>query len=235
MFRLGIIHKTQESDMRRFIGGMAVVALLLGVMGNYANAQIAGNPVYGVTPGTGVTINGDFGRGLNDESGKTNFFGGRVIVGTPAASFWAGGGVVKNGTSEVSFGGGASVHLLKGPAVPVSVSAQAGVGMMKVGDMTILNGTLGPVFTFDVPSPTLTVQPWVSPRLHLRRMSGGLLLEAQSDLGFGGSGGINVTLPTGLGFHAAVDFMTIGDPSVKPLMVGAGVHYTVAVPSLGVM
>lgn len=223
--------------MNRFIGGIAVVAMFASMMASSANAQIHGNPVYGITPGVGVTINGDFGRGVNDDAYKTNYFGGRVIVGTPAASFWAGGGILKNGDSEVSFGGGAAVHVLKGPAVPVSVSIQAGVGVISEEFLdetyTTMNIPVGPVFTFDVPSPAADVSPWVSPRVHIMRTSGGG--ESDSEIGFGASGGINVTLPTGLGFHAALDIMTIGDPSMKPFYAGGGVHYTIAVPSLGVI
>jgi hypothetical protein len=64
--------------MKRFVGGIAVLALALGLTASVASAQMHGLPVYGAVGGVGVTIMGDYGRGLNDESGKTNYFGGRI-------------------------------------------------------------------------------------------------------------------------------------------------------------
>jgi hypothetical protein len=57
--------------------------------------------------------------------------------------------------------------------------------------------------------------------------------ESDSEVGFGASGGLNINLPVGLGFHAALDMLTIGDPSISPLTAGVGIHYKIAVPSLG--
>jgi hypothetical protein len=59
--------------------------------------------------------------------------------------------------------------------------------------------------------------------------------------GFGASGGINVNLPMGLGFHAAVDLASLPEvsegslimPDLTPMIGGIGIHYKIAVPSLG--
>jgi hypothetical protein len=69
------------------------------------------------------------------------------------------------------------------------------------------------------------------PRVQLVRASFGGLSD--SEFGFGASGGINVTLPMGVGAHVAIDWLTIGDPSVSPLHAAAGLHYKINVPSLG--
>ncbi len=218
--------------MKRFVAGFALLALAVALNARPAEAQLAGDVVWGVPGGVGVTVAGNFSRGLNDESGKTNFFGGRAVLGLPMFSVWAGGGAVQNGDTEVTFGGGAAVSVIKGPMLPVGVSLQAGLGYFSVAGFTTLTVPAGPVVTINVPSPAVDVTPWVHPRVHIQRVSNG---TSDTDFGFGASAGVNVTLPMGFGGQVAVDWMTIGDPSVKPLMVGIGAHYKISVPSLGVM
>ena len=63
------------------------MALASGLLANPAIAQLAGTPVYAVTPMVGITLSADYGRGLvTDESAKTDFFGGRLILGFPAVA-----------------------------------------------------------------------------------------------------------------------------------------------------
>ena len=226
--------------MKRTLGRVASAALTLSLAAAPAAAQMVGNPVY-FSPkgGIGFTISGDYGRGLNDESGKSNYFGGRATLGLPMVSIMAGAGSVKPeaGESDITFGGAIAVNVLKvGPVTPVALSLQAGVGYQKIDvgaiSFTTLNVPIGVGITVDVPTPAVGVEPWVAPRINIVRVSA--LGASSTETGFGASGGLNITLPTGLGFHVAFDWMTIGDPSVKPLTVGAGIHYTISIPSLGV-
>lgn len=218
--------------MKRILGGIALAGLAVAVTANTAVAQLPGNATWGLPGGVGVTINGDFGRGLNDESGKTNWFGGRVVVGLPMVSIWGGAGVLRNGDSEITFGGGVAVNVIKAPMLPVAVALQGGVGYIDVAGNKTLNIPIGPVVSINVPSPAVDVKPWIMPRVHIQRVSNG---TSDTEFGFGASAGLNVTLPMGVGGHVALDWMTIGDPSVKPFLVGIGAHYTISVPSLGVM
>ena len=223
--------------MKRFIGGIAVVALALGLLADAASAQLTGNPVYAINPGVGVTLNADFGRGLNDDSGKDQVFAGRVVLGVPTVSFWVGGGLwdsrIEGADKEVTLAGGAAINLIKAPLLPVALTLQAGAGRVSCGtDCSTLTAILGPSLKINVPVPAIGVEPWIMPRVQLTRGSlGGV---SDTDFGIGASAGVNVKLPAGPGFHLAVDWSRSGDPSTEPIVAGIGVHYSIKVPSLGV-
>ncbi len=222
--------------MRRLFGVIAIVALAMGLVAELASAQLTGNPVYAINPQVGVTLNGDFGRGINDESGKTNYLGGRIVLGVPMLSFWVGGGLwdsrIAGAETEVTLGGGAALNLIKAPLLPVALSLQVGAGTMSCGtDCSTLTVVAGPALRINVPTPGVGIEPWVMPRVHVSRAT--VMGNSGTETGFGASGGININLPMGLGFHAVVDMLAIGDPSMTPVTAGAGLHYTIAVPSLG--
>jgi hypothetical protein len=233
--------------MKRFIGGIAVVALAMGLVAEAASAQLAGNPVYAINPGVGITLNGDFGKGINDESGKGTFMGGRVVLGVPMVSFWVGAGQYDWNSSdpavddkEIALGGGAAINLIKAPLLPVALSLQVGGATLGCGDdCSDLHVVAGPALRINVPTPGIGVEPWIMPRVHMSRMSFGG--ESVTQTGFGASGGVNISLPMGLGFHAVVDFAKIPAktsgllqvPKSSPMTAGFGLHYKIAVPSLG--
>jgi hypothetical protein len=233
--------------MKKLIGGIACIALALSLVAGPAAAQLHGNPTYAITSGTGFTILADYGRGLNDDSFKPNYFGGRVALGLPMVSFWAGAGSTKaddvldpGGQAEIAFAGGAAVNIVKGPLVPVFVALQANAGVLsEEGWGSTVYVPVGLVIAINIPAPTVDVKPWVMPRAELQRFSPDMG-DSQSELGFGFSAGLDVTLPNGLGFHIAGDWLTIDDPTgiatgkVKPGLVGGGIHYKIAIPSLGV-
>lgn len=229
--------------MKRFVGGIAVLALALGLTASVASAQMDGLPVYGAVGGVGVTIMGDYGRGLNDDSFKTNYFGGRIELGLPMVNIYAGAGSVKaadefvvgENSSDIAFGGGLAVKLLKGPDAPVGVGVQAGLGYESQDGVNFMRVPFGVLLAFNVPSTEVAVTPWILPRAEWERYSGEGF-ESQSEFGFGASGGLSIVLPMGLDFHAAIDWMTItwGDAdALTPLVVGVGASYHITVPSLG--
>ena len=229
--------------MKRFIGGIAVVALAMGLMAQTASAQLHGNPVYAINPGVGVTLNGDFGRGINDESGKGQFYGGRVVLGVPMVSFWVGGGLYDARTGadkEVTIGGGAAINLIKAPLLPVALTLQVGGATVGCGtDCSNLNLVAGPALKINIPTPGIGIEPWIMPRVHMTRLSFGG--ESISQTGFGASGGLNINLPMGLGLHVVVDFANFAEKTSgimtalesSPMTAGIGLHYKIAVPSLG--
>ena len=210
-------------------GRLSAMVAVLGLFASPALAQMLGNPVYfSPKQGVGLTIAGDYGRGLNDNSGKTNYFGGRATLGLPMFAITVGGGSASPevGDAVTTFGASAAVTVIKGPMVPVTLSLQAGVGSYEVGTVRVMNVPVGAALAFNVSSPGASVEPWVAPRLNITKPSGG---DAEMDLG--ASGGVNVGLPSGLGFHLAVDYVAVSGGS--PILVGAGVHYTIKIPSLG--
>lgn len=225
--------------MKRFVSGIAAVAFALGLTVSTAAAQPSQLPTYAAVGAVGVTIEGDFARGLNDESGKTNYFGGRIELGLPMFNVYAGAGSYKpsGGDSQITFGGAAAVKVVQGPAMPVGVAIQAGLGYESDEGFNFMRVPFGPVLSFNVPSPTVSVTPWIMPRGELWRFSGGG--ESQTEFGFGASGGLTIVLPVGVDFHAALDWMTIDlgegevSASISPLVVGVGASYHITVPSLG--
>jgi hypothetical protein len=232
----------EEECMTARIGRLSAVVGTLAVFASPALAQMLGNPVYFFqNEGTGLTLAADYGRGLNDASVKTNYFGGRATLGLPAFAITAGGGSEKpsGGSSATSFGGGVAVNVLKAPALPVTLALQAGAAYSSVSGDKTLRVPLGAALAFKPKTPGATVTPWIGPRVDIMRFtpSGG---TASTETHVGASAGLSVGLPTGLGFHVALDYTYVkgaggfSSSDLSPFYVGAGVHYAIKIPSLGV-
>jgi hypothetical protein len=230
--------------MIRSTGRIAAAVAVMGVLVDPASAQLAGNPVYAINPGVGVTLNADFGGGVNDESGQPNYFGGRVVLGIPMASAWVGGGLLDDRDpttdNEATLGGGVAFNIIKAPMLPVALSLQAGGATVGCGtDCSYLDLVAGPSIKVNVPTAGIGIEPWLMPRVHLRRLT--FLGVSVTQTGFGASGGVNVDLPMGFGIHAVVDFADFATErsgalslhGASPLTAGIGLHYKITVPSLG--
>jgi hypothetical protein len=203
----------------------SLAVLALGLVADVASAQLQGIPAYNYAPAAaGVTVSGMFGRGLNDASGKANSAGGMLTYG--AEMFWVGAGASYFDFSTakvISFGGNAGVTLPLGPSVPVKVAVVAGASYASKNSVKNMVIPAGVTLAIDVPSPNLTVVPWISPGVrHLRTDPG--TGTTFSTTKFGGSGGLSVGLPMGVGFDVAVDYTNISGAS--PFLVGVGLHYT---------
>ena len=103
-------------------------ALLLAVLAQPAAAQLNSMPVfYSPKGGTGFTLYGDFGKGMNDESGKNTSFAARAVLGVSALTFGAAVGTVNagfGGVDENSFQwmGMAAFRILGGGVLPAALS-----------------------------------------------------------------------------------------------------------------
>lgn len=230
---------------------LSAAVLALGLVAFPVAAQVPNNPVY-FSPkgGVGLTINGDLGVGANDAAkqfapGETPlFYGGRAVLGLPLITVGVGAGIYAPGgaaDNEVTFQGTVAYKLIP---MPVAVSIQAGAGYVKLGsglsEATIWNFPIGVGIALNVPSPALSVEPWIAPRVQFSRASIGSASSTETH--FGASAGVNLGLPMGLGFHAAVDYLAVSSDipgvsssDVSPLVVGVGVHYKISVPGLGMM
>ncbi len=215
-----------------------LVALVALIGATPSSAQLFNNPVY-VSPshGTGLSLNGEYARGF-DDSEDTNFIGGRAVIGLGPLTIQAGaGGVLFSGDldvldNEITYGGAVALNILDLPLVPVSVNVQGGVGILDsdlLGKQTTIPLSVG--VAINVPAPLLDIEPWAAPRLQIVRVSNG---SSSTEVGFGASAGINITLPTGLGFHAALDWASVDfdGVTVNPVSIGAGLHYRIAIPGL---
>ncbi len=220
--------------MIKIFGRIATVVAVLGLLAPPASAQHE-NAWWPALPGTGVMVGGDVGLALSDDAkigGETPLYvGGRVQVGLPMFGVWAAAGMAPLGVegvdSEITFAGGLGYHVLNAPMMPVTVSIQAAATYIQ--DLVTFGG--GPLLVINVPSTGVEVQPFIYPRVEYVKIS-----DVDGEIGFGGSGGLNVNLPMGVGFHAAIDFLSVGfgdSDRESQLRAAAGVHYNIQVPSLG--
>lgn len=228
--------------MRASCVRLSAMVSVLGLVATPAFAQMIGNPVYSnQSGGVGVTLDADYGRGLNNASGKTNYFGGRVTLGLPVVAITVGAGSAKpsGGASMTSFGGDVALAVVKGPMVPVKLALQAGAAYTSNYLGTGANGwhvPVGAVLTFNARSSGASVAPWVAPRLDYTNVSRGGVSGHATHVG--ASAGLNVSLPAGLGFHVALDYTYVkgagglSSSDLSPFVVGAGLHYAIKLPHL---
>jgi hypothetical protein len=216
--------------MKTALTCVALVALALGLGATPASAQLFNNPVYfSPSHGTGLSLNGEYARGFSDRK-DINFAGARGVLGLGPVSIMGGAGLAfEGGESEATFGGAVALNILDLPLVPVSVNVQGGIGTLSSEGITQLDIPIGVGVAFSVPAPILDVEPWIAPRLHIMRLSNGTSL---TETGYGVSAGLNVTLPTGFGFHVAADYVKVSGFDFDAFTVGAGFHYRIAIPGL---
>jgi len=196
------------------------------VVGLAIGAGAAQAQVWAVPKGVGVTVAGDFNANLS--TGTPTFIDGRIALGLPMVGFQATFTPNVMDAAENNVGVDAAVQLIP---MPVSVRVQAGA---RYGtDSKTLMVPAGVVIGLNVPSPMLSVDPFVFPQVRYTHFDGG-----GSNTDFGVTAGLNIGLPSGLGGHIAVDYdnatADIGEFK-DGLTVAVGVHYRISVPSLGMM
>ncbi len=204
--------------------GIAIALLAIGP--STVTAQITNQPVY-VWPkhGTGLSINFDYGRGLNTNSGELNAFGGRATLGLGPITVSAGASSVDLGpSSEISFGGNASFNVLSAPLLPVGVAIFAGFGTIDPGTGSIKSYPIGAAISVKPPTPAIGIELWAAPRVNI--VNDG----TDTETSFAVSGGANLDLPIGIGIHAALDYVSKDN---EELLLGAGLHYKFTIPGLG--
>jgi hypothetical protein len=189
-----------------------------------AHAQMWNFPDYMVPGMRGAPtswVSADFGRGLNEASGEENAFGAAYGRTGEAISFMIGAGIITGDfDDEFTFGAAVGGDFMEGDGVTLGV--QGGFGWVSPGPLTLIRIPVG----LTVRSETEMedggiVIPWVMPRLNFSRWSGGGDSDSELDLGI--SGGVTMTLSSGVGFHAALDYLLVeGD---DPLQFGLGIHY----------
>ncbi len=223
------------------VSRISSVVLALGLVASPAAAQLLNDPVY-INPnmGTGLSIAGDIGYGVNNASGKNTSFNGRVTLGLPMFQVTVGGGMYHQkavGTNPsvntANFMGQAAVKVLGStPMMPVNVTLFAGAGYASKSGVKTATVPAGVAIGLKLPSPGVSVEPWIAPRINYEHISFGGTIPSASETKFGISGGVNVDLPAGFGFQAAADYLARGS-GVSPFLISGGLHYTFSVPGLG--
>lgn len=244
--------------MKRFLGGIALIGLVLSLAGT-AQAQTQGMPVwYSPAFGSGVGLFADFGTGLNDDAKITDSapinLGGHILFGASVFKVWAGvwsfnpkDDLLKN---PITYGGNLGVTIYKGAGSPVVVDLMAGAGYTKLSAADAVPST-GELKTWNFPiglpiayGATLSgghmIEPWIAPMLQIfsdkAEGFGAGIDTSTTNLGFGVSGGINFYSSMGLGVYVNADWSSVkrfgSTESISPFRLGAGLAWRFSVPSL---
>lgn len=214
--------------LRSTLGLSAALILSLATTGA---AQNAGLPVINSGFGTGLTIAGDVGF-VGENAGGGTAFGATGMVGlgplgvSATISRWKPDGF----ESQTSIGGTANLKIFGGPLIPFAVTAQVGASRMKIEDVSIYHFPIGIGFSAKIPTTVIGVKPWVAPRIDIMRVSGLPGLDTETESNFGFSAGVDLNMLSGLGFHAAYDYVKVDGGSDS--IFGIGVHYSLNVPGL---
>ena len=206
---------------------IAVLVTMIAAVSTPAAAQWLGMPAWNNPKGgTGVTINGDVGV-PNTDAGKGTAFGARGTLGLANISFTAGVASWKPkgaSASTTSVGGVAQFRAIGGSLIPIALNIQLGAGTASA----ITSGpVLSPKFTnilagaglsVNVPTPGLSIEPYLSVSNRWHKPSGG---STESNIGWvlGANVGFGM-----LGLHVAYDSEKLnGGGSAGVLGIGAHV------------
>jgi hypothetical protein len=238
--------------MKRFTMFGAALTLGLALVAGPVVAQMNSIPVYhNPKGGSGLLLAADFGKGVNDESGKNTAFAFRTGFGVGPVTFGASVGTVNPevGTerqSEVQWMANMGLRLFGGGLMPVALSLQGGVGVVNIegsgaagGDAKIVNVPVGLGLGFNVPAPTFNFEPWIATRVQYTRNE--ISTFSANQVGWGISAGMNFSFLMGLGIHIAGDWETnplealttgVDIPKTTPFVLGIGLNYRISIPGL---
>lgn len=223
--------------MNRILAGTATLVLLIAGA-SPLSAQAFGLPVINSGLPTGIGFAADAGF-ANDAAGGGWAAGLTGKVGFSRLGVTATVTRVAPDVGDEFFSAGATanVKVFGGPLIPLSVTLQAGAGYSAPEfscvppgncDVNVWRFPAGVGFAFTIPNPAMAIKPWIAPRVDITRTS--LDGASETDTRFAASAGVELNFITGLGIHAAYDWINAdGD---KPGIFAAGLHYTFRVPGL---
>jgi hypothetical protein len=209
--------------------------IMVTALGNpgRAFAQLIGMPVWNSPKGgTGLTIAGDFGA-PDSLGGKGSAYAGRAVLGLSALTLSATVGVRKPegvGANVTQYGGTAALRLIGGSLIPLSVNLQGGGARFTQSGIRTTRGTIALGFAIDVPTPGVSVEPWIAPGLRVTHSGASGVITSQTNTQFGVALGLTISLGM-LGLHAAMDYEGLpGGGHTRTLGIGA--HLAIR-PSFG--
>jgi hypothetical protein len=185
--------------------------LLLGAQA--ARAQIVGLPFYPTPTGLGVMVSADYAN--PDGPGTVVALRGGAGFG-PLGATAVVGQFRMSGGNENTFGATAAMKVFGGGLVPVTISAQAGFGTMKMGTTTVTTMPVGVAVRASV--PLFPLKPFA--------VGYYMLGNDQVTKEFRATIGADFNLLLGLGAHAAYDW----GKDAKSWAVGAHFNFRLPVP-----
>lgn len=211
--------------MKRMLTIMAAAAFAVSPLA----AQSLGMPNWSNPKGgTGVTISGDLAM-PNADLGKGTAFGARGSLGVGTLTLTAGVASWKpKGApdSYTSFGGQAAFRVIGGSLIPLAVSLQAGLARVGEanGDSALTRFGLGAAVSVNVPTPGLSIEPYLAINNRWYKFSG--LSGTESNIGW--TLGANVGLGM-MGLHLAYDSENYGGGTTGGI-IGIGAHFSLKAP-----
>jgi hypothetical protein len=200
------------------VRALSTFALVIGIA-IPATSQVLGLPVVNNGAPTGITVNAEVGF-TNSDGGKGTAVGARASVGI---GFLGVTGMIsrfapETGDAVYAPGVAATLRLLGGPLVPFRISAQAGASRWTVNGISTTHVPLSIGLSATIPNPAFAIKPWIAPRLDFVKIG------SETDGHFGISGGIDLSLLSGLSFRVAYDRIDVG--GAHPGIFGLGVGFT---------
>ncbi len=210
---------------------IAVLMTMIAGAASPAVAQWQGMPAWNNPKGgTGVTINGDLGV-PNTDAGKGTAFGARGTLGLANISFTAGIASWKPkgaSASSTSVGGVAQFRAIGGSLIPIALNIQLGAGTASAISGTVpfpkmTNILAGAGLSVNVPTPGLSIEPYLSVSNRWHKPSGG---STESNIGWV----IGANLGFGmLGLHVAYDSEKLNGGGTAGVL-GIGAHFALKAP-----
>ncbi|HXG97083.1 MAG TPA: hypothetical protein VNJ06_08225 [Gemmatimonadales bacterium] len=211
---------------------IAVLVMMIAGVTTPAVAQWLGMPAWNNPKGgTGVTINGDVGV-PNTDAGKGTAFGARGTLGLANISFTAGVASWKPkgaSASTTSVGGVAQFRAIGGSLIPIALNIQLGAGTASaitsglVTSPKFTNILAGAGLSVNVPTPGLSIEPYLSISNRWHKPSGG---STESNIGWviGANVGFGM-----LGLHVAYDSEKLSGGGTAGVL-GIGAHVALKAP-----
>lgn len=158
-----------------------LVGLLLVLAARPATAQLIGNPVM-VSPkgGSGLTLKLNYGKGVNDDSGKNAAWAAGVSYGMSALSLGGAVGTLNPqvGTTgrqtELQVAANGAYRIAGGALSSFSLNINSGVGYLQAetgtgASRSVVNIPAGLGASINIPLSGFALEPWVSPRATFER------------------------------------------------------------------
>ena len=205
---------------------VAAVLSLSGAIGPVL-AQAPGIPVYGGGFSPTFELQGQLAFPTADAStGDGLVVGATGTVAVGRLGVWATAGqffASEDGASDrLVYGAMAGLKVLGGPLSPLGLYLQGGIGGMEDDDpnATTLHVPLAVAATLTIPTPYVSIRPWLAPRADVTLLTTNG--ETESGRVWGMSAGVDLTLITGWSFRASYDKLEDVDGTVG---LGVAVHF----------